>query len=174
VLTGRAVTLRALREDDLPTLYAWDQDLEITLLRSPGAPTPATFEQFREFIGKPDDTAVHFAVEVDGRLVGDAGLWGIDRHNRAASLGVAIGEASERGRGFGRDAVEVLTDYGLRLLGLHRIEIQTLVGNTAMRRTAESIGYRQEGVRRELSWIAGEWVDEVVYGLLAHEWKALR
>jgi GNAT superfamily N-acetyltransferase len=50
-----------------------------------------------------DDAACFSAVRRDdGELIGEALLWGIDPHNRAAHLGVAVLPAS-RGRGLGSD-----------------------------------------------------------------------
>jgi len=40
-----------------------------------------------------------------------------------------------------------------------------------MRRTAERCGFTQEGVLKDGSWVMGEFLDEVVYGLLVQDWK---
>jgi RimJ/RimL family protein N-acetyltransferase len=64
----------------------------------------------------------------------------------------------------------VLCHYGFDLRGLHRLQAETLVDNTAMLRSAERVGFVQEGTLRDSAWVSGEFVDQVVLGLLAIEW----
>jgi aminoglycoside 6'-N-acetyltransferase len=35
----------------------------------------------------------------------------------------------------------------------------------------ERLGMRLEGHLRESSWFKGEWTDDLLYGLLHHEWR---
>ena len=115
--------------------------------------------------------AVWLLVEVDNRLVGVAGLWDIDMHNRRAQVAVTL-HPKERGAGYGRDALGVLCDYGFRLRGLHRLQAETLVTNIAMQRVVEGAGFRREGVLRCQEWQSAGWCDVVVYGLLDDEWSS--
>jgi RimJ/RimL family protein N-acetyltransferase len=56
-------------------------------------------------------------------------------------------------------------------LGLHRLQAETLAGNTAMIATATRAGFVQEGSLRSSAWVNGQFADEVVLGLLASEWN---
>ncbi|PZG20147.1 GNAT family N-acetyltransferase [Nonomuraea aridisoli] len=110
-------------------------------------------------------------VELDGgTLVGNAVLWGIDTHSRSAHIGLAM-RPSSRGKGYGTDVVAVLCHYGFVVRGLHRLQIETLSDNTAMLRSAERNGFVREGVLRSSAWVMGEFLDEVLLGLLAEDWK---
>lgn len=40
-----------------------------------------------------------------------------------------------------------------------------------MLRAAERNGFTREGVRRGAAWVMGEFLDEVILGLLVDEWK---
>lgn len=104
------------------------------------------------------------------RLVGDALLWSIDTHNRGGHLGLSLLPAA-RGRGLGTDTVRVLCEYGFTVRGLQRLEVNTLADNQAMIAAAERVGFVREGVRRQAAWVYGEFVDEVLLGLLAPEWR---
>jgi RimJ/RimL family protein N-acetyltransferase len=42
-----------------------------------------------------------------------------------------------------------------------------------MLRAAESNGFVREGVLRSSAWVMGEFLDEVLLGLLAEDWKAV-
>ncbi|MER6583566.1 GNAT family protein [Nonomuraea sp. NPDC001023] len=69
------------------------------------------------------------------------------------------------------DVVAVLCHYGFVLRGLHRLQIETLADNVAMLRAAGRNGFVREGVLRSSAWVMGEFLDQVLLGLLAEEWK---
>jgi RimJ/RimL family protein N-acetyltransferase len=109
------------------------------------------------------------AVTLDGEeLVGECGLWSIDLHNRTAELGIALLPAA-RGRGLAVDIVLTLCEYGFKNRGLHRIQIDTLADNAAMRATAIRAGFTLEGQRRRAVWANGAFLDDVFYGRLADD-----
>jgi RimJ/RimL family protein N-acetyltransferase len=134
---------------------------------SPGA----NASRFR--ITEPDDSYASFSVvDLDGgTLAGTAVLWNIDAHNRSAHLGIALRPAF-RGRGLGTDVVRVLCQYGFVVLGLHRLQVDTLADNTAMIRVATELGFVREGLLRRSAWVTGDFIDEVILGLLATEWPS--
>ena len=123
-------------------------------------------------VSDPPDGAAPFSVIelADDELAGEATLWGIDLHNRAAHIGLSLRPAW-RGRGLGSDVVGVLCNYGFVNLGLQRLQIETLADNVAMQRAAAKSGFVHEGLFRRSAWIDGEFADEVVLGLLATEWQ---
>jgi RimJ/RimL family protein N-acetyltransferase len=108
-----------------------------------------------------------------GELAGEALLWGIDRYNRMAHIGLALRPAF-RGRGLGADIVQVLCRYGFAILGLHRLQAETLADNGAMLTAAARAGFKVEGTLRRSVWVNGDFADETVLGLLASEWDARR
>lgn len=109
-------------------------------------------------------------VELDSQeLVGAAGLWGIDTHNRSAHLGISV-LPDFRGRGFGSDIVRVLCEYGFAVRGLQRLQVETMADNAPMIAAAKRGGFTIEGTLRRSAWVYGAFVDEVILGLLAHEW----
>jgi RimJ/RimL family protein N-acetyltransferase len=79
-----------------------------------------------------------------------------------------------RGSGLGADMVLALCEYGFAVRGLHRLQVDTLVSNTAMMRAASRAGFVREGMLRGAAWVDGEFADEVILGLLASEWEAGR
>lgn len=172
MLSGERVTLRKVRPDELPAVYAWHYDVETFLLADDGPYVVPTYEEFVAERARPgqQEDAAWFGIDAEGRLVGGCGLWGIDLHNRFAHVGMSIGSREHRGQGLGRDALAVITDYGFRLRGLHRLQLETLAGNEAMIRTALSVGYGEEGRLRGKAFVAGTFCDEVVFGLLASDW----
>ncbi|MFJ8085703.1 GNAT family N-acetyltransferase [Streptomyces sp. NPDC096205] len=175
MLKGSKVGLRARHEDDIPVLQAELHDDVVNASRATGRPwrplTPGSKESpfFEDDI---EQGRVAFSVvELDGgTLVGTATVWDIDNHNRAAHIGLGL-LPSARGKGYGTDVVAVLCHYGFVVRGLQRLQIETLADNAAMLRSAERNGFVREGVLRSSAWVMGEFLDEVLLGLLVQDWK---
>ncbi|MFI8087979.1 GNAT family N-acetyltransferase [Streptomyces sp. NPDC086080] len=175
MLSGAKVGLRARHEDDIPVLRAELYDDVVNASRAEGGPwrpiTPGAKDP-RLVVDDKEQGHVPFSVVdlAEGTLVGTATLWGIDNHNRSAHIGLGLRPAS-RGKGYGTDVVAVLCHYGFVVRGLHRLQIDTLSDNTAMLRSAERNGFVREGVLRSSAWVMGEFLDEVLLGLLAQDWR---
>lgn len=175
MLKGSKVGLRARHTDDIPVLTAELYNDVVNASRSGGSPwrpVAADSKDPRLTADHEEQDRVPFSViELDGgTLIGSANLWGIDTHNRSAHIGLGL-LPSARGKGYGTDVVAVLCHYGFTVRGLHRLQIETLADNTAMLRSAGTNGFVREGVLRSSGWVLGDFMDEVVLGLLAPEWK---
>ncbi|MFG2756947.1 GNAT family N-acetyltransferase [Streptomyces wuyuanensis] len=175
MLRGDKVGLRARHDDDIPVLRGELYDDVVNSSRSEGEPwrpiTPGSKDP-RLVVDDKEQGSVQFSVvELDGgTLVGTAVLWGIDTHNRSAHIGLGL-LPSSRGKGYGTDVVAVLCHYGFVVRGLQRLQIETLADNHAMLRSAEHNGFVREGVLRSSAWVLGEFLDQVLLGLLAQDWK---
>ena len=100
-----------------------------------------------------------------GEVIGEIGLVGISWPNRRAGLSILVLPGSRRA-GVGREAIELLVGWAHSELGLHRIELHTLLENAAMQGLAEASGFTREGVLRDYSFERGGFVDNVVYARL--------
>jgi len=176
MLRGEKVALRARIESDVTVLHAELYDDVMTRSRTDSrAWRPISVDSaaapFR--IQEPTEEYVTFSVVQLGDgdpLVGAAVLWGVDLHSRSAHIGMAL-LPEFRGRGLAVDTVRVLCDYGFTVRGFHRMGLETLSDNGAMLRTAEQVGFVREGVLRQAAWVNGEFLDEVVFGMLVGEWR---
>ncbi|MEW2087315.1 GNAT family protein [Streptomyces sp. NPDC005283] len=175
MLRGSKVGLRARHEDDIPILRAELYDDVVNSSRAEGRPwrpiTPGSKDS-RLVVDDKEQGHVPFSVvEPDGgTLLGTAVLSNIDNHNRSAHIGLGL-LPSSRGKGYGTDVVAVLCHYGFVVRGLQRLQIGTLSDNAAMLRSAERNGFVREGVLRSSAWVMGEFLDEVLLGLLVQDWK---
>lgn len=173
MLRGQLVGLRARHESDIPILHAELYEDVPTRARADSRPwrpippgSPASPYRPAENI---DDAAAFSVVELaTSALAGEALLWGIDRHNRMAHIGISLLPAF-RGRKLACDVVRVLCRYGFDILGLHRLQVDTLSDNLPMIRVAEQAGFQREGTLRRSAWVNGAFADEVILGLVAGE-----
>ena len=178
MLSAGKVGLRARDEADIAVLHAelYEDIATYTIADSrPWRPIPADSSASPYAIGEPRDDPARFSVVelVSGELAGAALLWSIDSHNRSAHLGLSL-RPSFRGRGLGTDVVLALCEYGFTVRGLHRLQVDTLASNAAMISAAVRAGFAREGTLRGADWVNGEFVDEVILGLLASDWAGLR
>jgi RimJ/RimL family protein N-acetyltransferase len=188
MLCAGKVGLRARDEADIAVLHAelYEDIATYTIADSrPWRPIPADSSASPYAIGEPRDDPARFSVvelaggeraggeRAGGELAGAALLWAIDSHNRSAHLGLSL-RPSFRGRGLGTDVVLALCEYGFAVRGLHRLQVDTLASNAAMISAAVRAGFAQEGTLRGADWVNGEFVDEVILGLLASDWARLR
>lgn len=175
MLRGSKVGLRARHEDDIPILQTELYDDVVNYSRSevrPWRPITPGSKDSRLVVDDKEQRHVPFSVvELDGgTLVGYAVLSNIDNHNRSAHIGLGL-LPSSRGKGYGTDVVAVLCHYGFVVRGLQRLQIETLSDNAAMLRSAERNGFVREGVLRSSAWVMGEFLDDVLLGLLVRDWK---
>jgi RimJ/RimL family protein N-acetyltransferase len=175
VLRGEKVYLRARADSDVAELYRELYEDVDGFSRADGRawrPHPVGPES--PYTPKPpsQEVAAFSAVSVAGdTLLGDALLWSIDLHNRYAHVGISLLPAA-RGRGFSVEVLHLLSRYGFDTLGLHRLQLETLADNAAMIAAATRAGYRLEGTLRDSAWVTGAFVDEVVMGQTADEWRS--
>jgi RimJ/RimL family protein N-acetyltransferase len=175
MLRGSKVGLRARHDEDIPILRTELYDDVVNSSRAEAGPwrpmTPGSKDP-RLVVDDKEQGHVPFSVvELEGgTLVGTATLWGIDNHHRSAHIGLGL-LPSARGKGYGTDVVAVLCHYGFVVRGLQRLQIETLSDNDAMLRSAEHNGFVREGVLRSSAWVMGEFMDEVMLGLLVEDWK---
>ncbi len=176
-LTGAAVTLRALREQDLPAAaaaFAEDPELGVAL----GMPRDPTEAELREQMagdarGLEEGRFVRFAVadrESDAFL-GMVVLFELDRRHGRAETGFWLTPGA-RGRGVATEAIGLAVDWSFEALELHRVEMRTLPELERVLALAERLGFQKEGFARERNVERGRRVDVVSLAVLRPEWTA--
>lgn len=80
----------------------------------------------------------------------------------SAALGYWVDERHQ-GRGIMTGALNAVIEVSRSVLGLHRLEAQTLAGNEASRRVLHKIGFERIGYAPRYLRIAGQWQDHVLY-----------
>jgi ribosomal-protein-serine acetyltransferase len=103
-----------------------------------------------------------------GELVGTIGNHRIDWRNGATSIGYWIGEGYQ-GHGLMTRACRALVAHAFDTLHLQRVEIRVATGNLRSRAIPERLGFREEGILRQVEWLYDHYVDHVVYGRLASD-----
>jgi RimJ/RimL family protein N-acetyltransferase len=164
-----------MQRSDLERLCQFNNDVEVELAGGGDPPFPQSLDrlqaEFDASVANGGRDGMSFAIEADGKLIGQCALFRVDQVARTAALGIAIGDKNYWGRGFGRDALRVLLDYGFRLQNLRRIWLTVNGTNERALRAYRACGFREEGRLREHVWCDGSYVDLVHMGILRREWE---
>jgi|KBSSwiStaDraftv2_1062776.scaffolds.fasta_scaffold487898_3 RimJ/RimL family protein N-acetyltransferase len=170
-LEGELVRLRAREESDLEVFYRWINDWETVKYLGARYPRTKKFETEWLASGDPSFTNSSFIIETraDRRAIGWTGLHDMTPENRAATLGIAIGEHEFLDGGYGTDAMRTVCRFGFEMMNLNRIDLTVFDWNTRAIRVYEKIGFQHEGVLRHGMFKAGRWNDLVLMGLLRGE-----
>jgi RimJ/RimL family protein N-acetyltransferase len=77
-------------------------------------------------------------------------------------------------KGYATEALTKIVDYLLNDLNKHRIIASIDPANSDSIRLIERLGFRKEAHFIKSLFFRGEWVDDLIYAILAHEWKNKR
>jgi ribosomal-protein-serine acetyltransferase len=166
--------LRLLEESDAEELYALVEREREHLARWLPWAASQTLADTQAFLGLSrkqlaDNNGFQSAIVEAGRIVGTVGFHRVDWANRATSVGYWLAEGAQ-GRGTMTLAVRALVDWAFRGWGLHRVELRAAVENDRSRAVAQRVGFREEGLLREVELVGGRYLDHIVYAVLASEW----
>jgi ribosomal-protein-serine acetyltransferase len=103
-------------------------------------------------------------------MVGGIGFHSLNWSAQKVEIGYWLA-ASMQGKGLMTKATVALITYAFQELMLNKVEIHCATGNMRSRAIPERLGFTQEGVIREAEWLYDHYVDLVVYGMLAREWR---
>lgn len=173
MLCGEKVILRAVERDDLPRLHAMERDVELTMLGN-GDWQPAPLAAFEKQWAKrlEDDNKAQFVIEADGKVIGDCALQQRNRFHGTTHLGMGIYDREYIGKGYGREALELLLDWAFRIQNWRKVSLETFHTNERALRLYRSCGFVEEGRQRQQFYFNGTYVDLVIMGLLRTEWDA--
>jgi len=101
---------------------------------------------------------------------GDNPMW---RQHRRTSMGIALA-APFQNQGYGSEAINWALDWAFRFGGYHRVSLGTVGYNERADHVYRKLGFVMEGREREAHWHDRNWYDMISYGMLEHEWAALR
>jgi RimJ/RimL family protein N-acetyltransferase len=105
-----------------------------------------------------------------GQLVGDVSLLWASAAHRQGELGFVFHRAHQ-GNGYATEAARPMLAFAFETLGLHRVAARLEPRNRGSARVLEKLGMRCEAHLVENEWVKGEWQSELVYAVLAREWR---
>lgn len=169
-LQGKRIYLRKVSPNDVnAAYYRWMNDPIINRFLESRF-SPHSMETLREYVVNKlgDNLNAFFAIVLkDGdRHVGNIKLGPIDPNHRLADIGILIGEKDCWGKGYASEAISLIVAYAFNTLDLHKVTAGCYAPNKGAIRAFKRVGFHQEGVRKAHCFFEGEYVDDVLLGLV--------
>jgi RimJ/RimL family protein N-acetyltransferase len=149
IAKGERVTLREKRLGDASDDYRWRSTAALSRYDA-AKPLAMTYQQYlalyREELLFPSPYRRSLAIEDEtGRHIGNVMYYNIDALRRETELGITIGLPECWGKGYGTEAVQLLSTYVLQHQGFQRIYLKTLDWNERARRAFAKAGFVEYG-----------------------------
>lgn len=173
VLTGHGIVLRPPKDGDVETRLAFGRDAEIHRMYGGSAASAPPYGRAdaRAWANSIAEHPAAWIIDHNG-AIGEVRLDNINRSDRRASLAIGIFDPQRLGRGLGTAATKLVLAHAFGALGLHRVSLRVLDFNERAIASYRKCGFSIEGREREAGLIDGEWHDDIMMGILAHEFSA--
>lgn len=167
MIEGKKIRLRALTRKDFEKTFKWHNDLDLKnlVLSHPFPVTDIQEEEWFESILKnKTNRNVYFGIEIlsNNELVGIIFLSNINMIHSTCWLGVLIGDEKTRGKGFGKEAVNLIVDYAFTVLNLKKVSLEVIATNKSAIDVYKKLEFIVEGKMKKQVFINGQHSDLII------------
>jgi ribosomal-protein-alanine N-acetyltransferase len=177
VLAGSSFTLRELRIEDAPSLLTMLTTEEVARFISPPPTTVEGFERFIAWTHRERSAGNYacFAIVPRGMTtaIGIFQVRSLDPGFGTAEWGFAMG-SQFWGSGIFVEGARLILDFAFEVIGAQRLEARAAVANGRGNGALRKIGAVQEGLLRRSFLRNGQHHDQVLWGILADDWRLQR
>lgn len=174
-IKGSHISLRPLQIEDAAGPYFEWLNSELICQGNSHYKFPKTREALVDYIRSANqyqkDLTLAIILNETSEHIGNVTLQNINWINQSAEFAILIGQLNVWGKGVGKEAAGLLIKHGFNHLNLRRIYLGTYDENIGMQKIAESLGFVEEGRRRQADYKNGRFVDIIEYGLLREEFS---
>ena len=166
-LVGRRVYLSPMNPEDVPVYTRWMNDPAVTDSLG-GTPRLVSLDSEAEWLENACKSGYQFAI-VDlatDTLLGNCGIENLDLRSGTCEVGLFIGEAKHRGRGYGQEVLGLLTDFAFDTLRVHNVMLKLFSFNEPALACYTKAGFKEFGRRHEAYFLHGRWYDEIFMEML--------
>jgi ribosomal-protein-alanine N-acetyltransferase len=167
--TGRLV-LRKVTKADADDLFRLRSDRNV--MQYIGRPITLNVDDAMQIINVIEDLLVNnngitWAISLKDKkeLIGTIGLWKIIKEHYRAEIGYLL-DPLLQGKGFMKEAIGAVIEYGFQNMQLHSIEANVSPGNAASIKLLEKNHFIREAHFRENYYFDGKFLDSYIYSLI--------
>jgi ribosomal-protein-serine acetyltransferase len=103
-------------------------------------------------------------------IAGSIGCHHYDANNKSVMIGYWLGKKAQ-GKGIVTKCCRRLIDYAFDEIHLNRVQINCNVENIKSRAIPERLGFRLEGIHRQVEFHNGRFGDWAIYAMLREDWR---
>ncbi len=170
-IQGDTIFLRALEPEDLEFIYQIENDIKLWEVSNTQTPySRYLIKQYLENAHMDIYSAKQLRLvicdSVDNQTLGLIDLFDFDPTNSRAGLGIVIKQDSQRQKGFGSMALQMVMDYAKEHLYLHQLYANITCDNKASIALFEKSGFTLVGVKKQWTRTNKGYKDEALYQLI--------
>lgn len=170
-LKGNTVYLRALEPQDLEFIYAIENNETIWEVSSTQTPySKYLIHQYLENAHQDIYEAKQLRLAICKKdtfeAIGLIDLFDFDPRNKRAGIGIIIQNEGDRAKGFGKEALGLLINYGFQQLQLHQLYANIGVENKASIALFTTFGFEEIGVKKDWNFTNNSFQDEALFQLI--------
>lgn len=168
------VRLRAIQKEDWESCYVSGFDTPARRFLECAIELPPTISEAKKFTEENADFSstnrrIMFTIEnLNGDSIGGINLNSIDERNGTFSIGIVI-DKQHRNKNYGTRAMNILLKYAFLERRLNKFNDYVLEGNKGSAKMMKKLGCVQEGVRRQVVYVNGQYLDFIMFGLTKKE-----
>jgi ribosomal-protein-alanine N-acetyltransferase len=106
-----------------------------------------------------------------GKIIGRCGLHNWNEEHKRAEIGYSMDEESFKRKGFMSEAVEVIIEYGFKVLKLNRIEALVADYNVPSLKIIEKNNFNREGLLKQHYRVEDKYIDSILFAILVEDYK---
>jgi RimJ/RimL family protein N-acetyltransferase len=177
ILTER-LALRELRASDATRIFEYRSRPEVSRFQSWGTQSRDEIQAYISGLsatepGKPGSWyQIGITLRSTGELIGDCGFHVLEAEPRQAEVGITLAPEYQS-QGYATEALRALLDYLFVKLGKHRAFGSVDPRNVQSIRLMQRVGMRNEAHFVKSLWFKGAWVDDMIFAMLASDWKSM-
>ncbi|MCB0760621.1 MAG: GNAT family N-acetyltransferase [Flavobacteriales bacterium] len=174
MIKGKNISLRAMEASDVELIHVWENDPENWLVSA--TLIPFSKDQLHHWVTAEHDLIKEgqfrfMIVEGDNRVVGTLDLFEYNPLHRRCGVGILIGDQEDRGKGYAKEALQLIIEHGWSRLHLRQWWCTILDNNAVSKSLFEQLGFTCSGRRKDWICHEGKWLDLLDYQLLREDFK---
>lgn len=169
-LKGEHIYLRALEPEDLAFIYTIENDETLWELSSTITPySKFLIKEYLEHAHKDIYEVKQLRLlisDYNNNAIGLIDLFDFDIKNKRAGVGILINTIKNRAKGFGKEALALLTNYCFTHLDLHQLYCNIAETNIASITLFENQGFKKVGLKKDWIFQNGNYKNEYLYQII--------
>ncbi|KKO89520.1 GNAT family acetyltransferase [Sphingobacterium sp. Ag1] len=177
-IDSERLAIRPIMPEDSRAIFGYRSDKETNKYQGW---IPDSLAEVDEFIAKNPNTfnlpeswfQLVMTDKIAKAVIGDIGIHFFGTEHLQVELGCTIKKEFQQ-QGYAKEGLKTVIEALFRQYHKHRITASVAPENKASRQLLTSLGFRQEAHFVKSYFHNGQWEDDVVFAILAEEWKSAK
>jgi len=169
------IYLRSLELSDVDRIVVWRNDIEVTSSLGGNTYFTSTLREL-EWLKKiilNDEKNIRLAICItsDNQHIGNINLTSINWINQCAEFSIMIGDKSQWGKGYGKEATKLILKYAFAELNLNRVYLTVREDNNNAIKLYKKNGFIEEGIQRKALFKNNNFINILMMSILKTEFN---